>query len=94
MEDRGFDTPADFARNQGDCLSRAAIGAAVPSGNARHTADSLNDDPLLDRFLIAWQALTEGDRLIMVQQAERLAETGAAGWSVSPAVGCDANTGM
>ena len=70
MGGTGFEQPASSLRKQGFGPSRAAIRAAVPSGNTANPAES--GDPLA-RLAAAWRCLTEADQAEVVALAERLA---------------------
>ena len=63
-------SPTNSPEKRGVAPSRAAIRAAVPSGNTANPAEST---ALLARLAAAWNRLTEADRLAVVEAAEMLA---------------------
>lgn len=79
VERRGHEQPAHFPRNQGVPSDRAAESAADPAGNRVRPAESVSGgvlaDPLIDRLALAWPGLTEADRAVVVELAERLTAT-------------------
>jgi hypothetical protein len=73
MGDEGLDSPPENTGNTRFSGERNVKSNARPSGTDHNPAEFATGDPLLDRLLIAWEHLADGDRLGMVEQVERLA---------------------
>jgi hypothetical protein len=71
----GNRTSPENSGKTNDSGSRAAFCAARPSGTGENPAQVSTGDPILDRLLAVWPDLTDGDRVALVEHAERLAST-------------------
>lgn len=80
MAGAGFEQPPENKGNSGfSSKSGAKSGALAASADNLADSDSsrltsLDSDPLLARFLDAWNRLSDDDRLHLVDEAERMSD--------------------
>jgi hypothetical protein len=75
MGDEGFDSPPENTGNTRFSGERNVKCNARPSESEGNPAQLATGDTLLDRLLAVWESLADGDRVALVEHAERLAST-------------------